>query len=65
MMHWHARRAALSGCSCRDPLFGVVVLHERRRPRASEMKKMIILSSKLRALAPSMSYLGGLGLSRA
>ena len=64
MMDWHARRAASSGsgCRCRDPLFGG---RPSRHPRASEMKKMIILRSKLRALMPIMSYLGVLRLSRA
>ena len=36
MMHWHARWAALSGCRCRDPLFGG---RPSRHPPASEMKK--------------------------
>ena len=38
MMHWHARRAALSGCRCRDPLFGGRPSYSRHPP-ASEMKK--------------------------
>ena len=41
----------------------VVVLAGIRR--APEMKKMIILRSKLRSLMPIMSYLGVLRLSRA
>ena len=34
-----ARRAALPGCRCRDPLFGGLA---SRRPRASEMSKNIL-----------------------
>ena len=36
LMQRRARRAALSGCRCRDSLFGG---RPGRRPRASEMKK--------------------------
>ena len=34
LMQRRARRAALSGCRCRDPLFGGL---PGRRPRASEL----------------------------
>ena len=62
LMQRRARRAALSGCRCRDSLLGGPSWQASAGVRDEKKNDK---RSKLRALAPIMSYLGSWRLSRA
>ena len=58
LMQRRARRAASSGCRCRDPLFGGRSGLTRQASAGVRDENKNDKRSKLRALAPILSYLG-------